>query len=114
MTGLGIDRRYFQRTDCFGSSSCITDALRSTLALANSAGALATSYTYDPVGGALAGCACGGAAGSFVAAVGAGLGCIAGMPVGIGVFVYMGYRAASRGTLPQPQEDLARGQSGLP
>ncbi len=42
-TGLGIDE-YFQRTDASGASSYLTDALGSTLALANSAGSLATSY----------------------------------------------------------------------
>ncbi|MFZ1888221.1 MAG: RHS repeat-associated core domain-containing protein [Candidatus Binataceae bacterium] len=47
--GLGIDE-YFQRTDVSGASSYLTDALGSTLALANSAGGLATSYTYDPFG----------------------------------------------------------------
>jgi len=49
LTGLGIDE-YFQRTDASGASSYLTDALDSTLALANSAGGLATSYTYDPFG----------------------------------------------------------------
>ncbi len=49
LTGLGIDE-YFQRTDASGASSYLTDALGSTLALANSAGGLATSYTYDPFG----------------------------------------------------------------
>jgi len=49
ITGLGIDE-YFQRTDASGASSYLTDALDSTLALANSAGGLATSYTYDPFG----------------------------------------------------------------
>ncbi len=49
LTGLGIDE-YFQRTDASGASSYLTDALGSTLALANSAGSLATSYTYDPFG----------------------------------------------------------------
>jgi len=49
LTGLGIDE-YFQRTDASGASSYLTDALGSTLALANPAGGLATSYTYDPFG----------------------------------------------------------------
>ncbi len=49
LTGLGIDE-YFQRSDASGASSYLTDALGSTLALANPAGGLATSYTYDPFG----------------------------------------------------------------
>ena len=49
LTGLGVDE-YLQPTDASGPSSYLTDALASTLALANSAGALATSYTYDPFG----------------------------------------------------------------
>jgi len=49
LTGLGIDE-YLQRTDASGASSYLTDALGSTLALANPAGGLATSYTYDPFG----------------------------------------------------------------
>jgi len=49
ITGLGIDE-YFQRTDSSGASSYLTDALGTTLALANPAGGLATSYTYDPFG----------------------------------------------------------------
>jgi len=49
LTGLGIDE-YFQRTDASGGSSYLSDALGSTLALANPAGGLATSYTYDPFG----------------------------------------------------------------
>ncbi len=49
LTGLGIDE-YFQRTDASGASSYLTDALGSTLALANPAAGLATSYTYDPFG----------------------------------------------------------------
>ncbi len=49
LTGLGVDE-YLQRTDASGASSYLTDALGSTLALANPAGGLATSYTYDPFG----------------------------------------------------------------
>ena len=37
LTGLGIDE-YFQRTDSSGTSSYLTDALGSTLALANASG----------------------------------------------------------------------------
>jgi RHS repeat-associated protein len=49
LTGLGIDE-YFQRTDSSGASDLLTDALGSTLALADSSGAMQTSYTYDPFG----------------------------------------------------------------
>jgi YD repeat-containing protein len=44
LTGLGIDE-YFQRSDSSGASSLLTDALGSTLALADSSGAIQTSYT---------------------------------------------------------------------
>jgi hypothetical protein len=66
------------------------------------------------VTGALAGCACGAAAGSFVAVVGAGPGCVGGAAIGGLGGVYLDYLAASRGTLPHPQEDLPPPQSGLP
>jgi RHS repeat-associated protein len=49
LTGLGIDE-YFQRSDSSGASSLLTDALGSTLALADSSGAIQTSYTYEPFG----------------------------------------------------------------
>jgi YD repeat-containing protein len=49
LTGLGIDE-YFQRSDSSGASSLLTDALGSTLALADSSGAVQTSYTYEPFG----------------------------------------------------------------
>ena len=49
LTGLGIDE-YFQRTDSGGTLSYLTDMPGSTLALADSGGALDTTYTYDPFG----------------------------------------------------------------
>jgi RHS repeat-associated protein len=49
LTGLNIDE-YFTRTDSNGAMSFLTDALGSTIALANSAGAIATQYTYEPFG----------------------------------------------------------------
>src|SRR6266478_4871988 len=48
LTG-GIDE-YFQRTDLAGARSFLTDALGSTLALADSTGALQTQYTFEPFG----------------------------------------------------------------
>jgi RHS repeat-associated protein len=49
LTG-GLDE-YFARTDAGGTSSFLTDALGSTLALADSTGAVQTQYTYEPFGG---------------------------------------------------------------
>jgi RHS repeat-associated protein len=49
LTGLGIDE-YFQWTDSSGSSDLLTDALGSTLALADSTGTIQTTYNYDPFG----------------------------------------------------------------
>lgn len=49
LTGLGIDE-YFSRTDAGGTKSFVTDALGSTLALTDAAGAIQTSYTYAPYG----------------------------------------------------------------
>jgi RHS repeat-associated protein len=40
----------FSRTDGSGTRSYLTDALGSTVALADPAGAISTSYTYDPFG----------------------------------------------------------------
>jgi len=48
LTG-GLDE-YFQRTDSAGARSFLTDALGSTLALADSSGALQTQYTFEPFG----------------------------------------------------------------
>jgi YD repeat-containing protein len=47
LTGLGIDE-FFQRTDSSGAEDYLTDALGSTLALADASGATQTSYTYEP------------------------------------------------------------------
>jgi len=41
---------YFTRTDSSGARHFLTDALGSTLSLADSTGALQTSYTFDPFG----------------------------------------------------------------
>ena len=49
LTGLGIDE-YFQRVDSSGTLSYLSDMVGSTLALADSSGALDTAYTYDPFG----------------------------------------------------------------
>lgn len=48
LTG-GVDE-YFQRTDSAGARSFLTDALGSTLALADSTGTVQTSYTFEPFG----------------------------------------------------------------
>jgi len=48
LTG-GVDE-YFQRTDPAGARSFLTDALGSTLALADSTGTLQTTYTFEPFG----------------------------------------------------------------
>jgi RHS repeat-associated protein len=48
LTG-GADE-YFQRTDSAGARNFLTDALGSTLALADSSGALQTQYTFEPFG----------------------------------------------------------------
>ncbi len=45
----GVDAN-LARTDSTGTSSYLTDGLGSTVALANSSGAVQTQYTYDPFG----------------------------------------------------------------
>jgi RHS repeat-associated protein len=49
LTGLGIDETY-SRADAGGSKSLLSDALGSTVALADSSGSVTTSYTYEPFG----------------------------------------------------------------
>jgi RHS repeat-associated protein len=49
LTGLGIDE-YFARTDLVGMRTFLTDALGSTVALADPAGAVETQYTYQAFG----------------------------------------------------------------
>jgi len=49
LTGLRIDE-YLARTDASGARSFLTDALSSTMALADGAGAVQTEYTYEPFG----------------------------------------------------------------
>src|SRR5439155_19367296 len=48
LTG-GVDE-YFQRTDSAGARNFLTDALGSTVALADSTGTLQTQYTFEPFG----------------------------------------------------------------
>jgi RHS repeat-associated protein len=50
LTGLGIDE-YFTRTDGSGRRTLLADALGSILSLADDAGTVQTSYTYEPFGG---------------------------------------------------------------
>ena len=49
LTGLGVDE-IFSRTDASGARHLLTDALGSTLALTDGAGAVQTSYSYEPYG----------------------------------------------------------------
>jgi RHS repeat-associated protein len=49
LTGLNIDE-YFTRADSGGAMAFLADALGSTVGLVNSAGSIATSYTYEPFG----------------------------------------------------------------
>jgi RHS repeat-associated protein len=49
LTGARIDET-FARTDTTSSQSFLWDALHSTVALTNSSGSIATSYTYEPYG----------------------------------------------------------------
>ncbi|ALA58606.1 RHS repeat-associated core domain-containing protein [Nitrospira moscoviensis] len=49
ITGLGIDE-FFQRTDGVGTSTLLSDALGSTIALGDATGTLQTQYTYEPFG----------------------------------------------------------------
>jgi hypothetical protein len=48
--GLGIDE-IFVRTGSTGARNFLTDALGSTVALADAAGTVQTEYTYEPFGG---------------------------------------------------------------
>jgi RHS repeat-associated protein len=49
LLGLGIDER-FTRTDGSGGAHYLTDALGSTIALADGTGTVQTAYTYEPYG----------------------------------------------------------------
>jgi RHS repeat-associated protein len=49
LPGLGIDE-WLTRTDSAGARHFLTDALGSTVALADASGALPTTYTYEPFG----------------------------------------------------------------
>ncbi len=50
LTGLGIDQTFSRQVVGGATSSLLTDALGSTIALADANGAVQTSYTYDPFG----------------------------------------------------------------
>ncbi len=54
LTGLGIDE-LFMRTDSAGSRSYLTDILGSAVALTDPNGAIATTYSYEPLGRASVG-----------------------------------------------------------
>jgi RHS repeat-associated protein len=49
LTGLGIDE-FFTRTDAVGVRNYLTDALGSSVALADGSGTVQTEYSYDPFG----------------------------------------------------------------
>jgi len=49
LTGLRVDE-YFARSDASGTSFFLPGALRSTVALAGTAGTIQTEYTYEPFG----------------------------------------------------------------
>ena len=49
LTGLGIDE-FFTRTDSAGVRNYLTDALGSSVALADGLGSVQTDYTYEPFG----------------------------------------------------------------
>jgi RHS repeat-associated protein len=49
LTGLGIDE-YFVRTDASATRDLLTDALGSTVSLADSSGTVQTEYSYEPFG----------------------------------------------------------------
>ena len=55
LTGAGIDET-LSRSDSGGTENYLTDNLGSTLALTSSAGAISTSYTYEPYGNTTASC----------------------------------------------------------
>ena len=53
LTGLSVDE-YFTRTDAAGARDYLTDALGSTVALADGSGMVQTEYMYEPFGGTVA------------------------------------------------------------
>jgi RHS repeat-associated protein len=53
LLGLGLDQRYSRR-DSNGTQSYLTDALGSSLALADGEGNIKTTYSYDPFGQSIA------------------------------------------------------------
>jgi RHS repeat-associated protein len=54
LTGLGIDQTFSRSLVGGATSSLLTDALGSTIALADANGTVQTSYTYEPFGGVTA------------------------------------------------------------
>ncbi len=54
LTGLKIDE-FFMRTDTAGARSYLSDILGSTVALSDSSGAIATTYSYEPFGKTIVG-----------------------------------------------------------
>jgi RHS repeat-associated protein len=52
LTGVAIDE-FFTRTDAAGVRNYLTDALGSSVALADGAGTIQTEYTYQPFGGTI-------------------------------------------------------------
>jgi RHS repeat-associated protein len=51
LTGLGVDEVFSRQVVGGATSSLLTDALGSTIALGDKKGAVQTSYTYEPFGG---------------------------------------------------------------
>ena len=49
LLGFGVDE-YFTRSDASGTTNYLTDALGSSIALANGSGSVQTEYTYEPFG----------------------------------------------------------------
>ena len=49
LTGLGIDE-YFSRSDATSTAFFLADTLRSTIALSDISGVVATSYVHEPFG----------------------------------------------------------------
>ena len=54
LSGLGVDE-WLTRTDAAGTRHLLSDALGSTVALTDSAGAVPTTYTYEPFGASTVG-----------------------------------------------------------
>jgi hypothetical protein len=50
LTGLGVDQTFSRSVVGGATSSLLTDALGSTIALADASGTVQTTYTYEPFG----------------------------------------------------------------